>query len=44
MNKLGDWYKKGIFLSRNINLAIKWYEKAANKNDIDGVENLIRCV
>ena len=25
MNKLGDWYKKGIFLSRNINLAIKWY-------------------
>ena len=41
MNKLGDWYKSGVFLSRNIDLAIKWYEKAAKENDIESVEKLI---
>ena len=41
MNKLGDWYKLGIFLGRNIDLAIKWYEKSAKEDDVEAIEKLI---
>ena len=41
MNKLGEWYLRGYFVKQDIDLAIKWYEKSAEKNDIESIERLI---
>ena len=41
MLKLGEWYKIGKYLERNIDLSIKWYEKAADLKDSEAIEKLI---